>query len=172
MVTTHKSSAEVQLSSSSSLTCQNLETVTLTPPSEPLFATPTRPLSDHFSLNAPHVPLSSLSQMPPLSPNLSQPTESDEHITKLLEMVTVEEIGSIHTKTCSDVDNSSASNLCLLGHDVGVVGSGTTSGTYEQSETGTKSISNIIFSGTIRFATVLTNFTQCKTDMEEFVILI
>ncbi|KAB5581476.1 hypothetical protein PHYPO_G00176190 [Pangasianodon hypophthalmus] len=159
---THKRSVEVQLSPSHSLTCQNLETVTLTPPSElttPLPATPTRPPSEYFHLHIPDpVPLSTPLQMPPLLPGLSQPEESDEHIAKLLEMVTVglnslpsvtvEGDNSMHAhldhklEKCAAVANSPASYLCLLGHNLGAMGSGTTSGTSEEREAGSEDLSS------------------------------
>lgn len=150
---THKGSVEVQLSPC----CQNLETVTLTPPSEltmPPPATPTRPPSEHFCHHTTDpVPHSAPLQMKPPS-CLSQPEESDEHIAKLLETVTVglnilpsvtvEGNSSMHaqldqkSEKCAAVANSPASYLCLLGHNLGAMGSGTTSGTSEQREAGTK----------------------------------
>lgn len=146
------------MSSSPSLTCQNLETVTLTPPSDlttPLTATTTRLLSEHISLHTPHpVPPSSPLQMPPLSYGLLQPKESDEHIAKLSEMVTVglnilppvavEGNSSMHAQldqsleTCAAAANSPASYLCLFGRNIGAMGSGTSSSTSEQKEGGTK----------------------------------
>lgn len=155
---THKSSAEVQLSPSPSLTCQNLETVTLTPPSElttPLPATPIRPPLEHFCPHAPDPsPFSSTLQMLPLPPDFSQPEESIKHIAKLLEMVTVglnilpsvtmEGNSSMPThldqklEKCPAVTNSPASYFCLLGHNLEAVESGTTSGPSEQREAGTK----------------------------------
>lgn len=103
---------------------------------------------------------------------------------KILPSVAVEENSGMHThldqklKKCSDVDNPSASELCLLGHNLGAVGSRTTSGAYEQKETGTKytvfqtHVSFILLSGTVRLATVMTNFTHCKIDMFVFVLLV
>ncbi|KAK3573309.1 hypothetical protein QTP86_022697 [Hemibagrus guttatus] len=161
---THKSSADVQLSSSPSLTWQNFETVTLTPPSElttPLPATPIRPPSEHFCPHAPDPsPFSSTLQMPPLPLDLSQPEESIKHIAKLLEMVTVglnilpsvtmEGNSSMPAhmdqklEKCAAVTNSPASYLCLLGHNLGTVESGTTSSTSEQREAGTKGLAQNI----------------------------
>lgn len=155
---THTSSVEVQLRPSPSLTYQNLKSVTLTHPSEltmPLPAIPTRLPSEHFCLLTPDlVPLSSPLQMPPLSLGLSQPEESDEHIAKLLEMVTVglnilptvtmEGNSSMHPhldhklEKSAAVANLPASYLCLLGHNLGAMGSATTSRTSEQREAGTK----------------------------------
>lgn len=158
---THKSSGDVQLTSSPSLACQNLETVTLTPPSElttPLPATPPRPLSEQFYLRTPHpVSLSSTLQMSPPSPSLPQADEADEHIAKLLEMVTMG-LNSLHSATvegnssmhahldqklvkCADVANLTASYLCLLSHNLGAMGS-ETSGSSEQREAGKKYIFN------------------------------
>ncbi|KAG7333823.1 hypothetical protein KOW79_002230 [Hemibagrus wyckioides] len=159
---THKRSAEVQLSPSPSLTCQNLETVTLTPPSElttPLPATPIRPPSEHFCPHAPDPsPFSSTLQMPPLPPDFSQPEESIKHIAKLLEMVTVglnilpsvtmEGNSSMPTQLdqklekCPAVTNSPASYFCLLGHNLGAVESGTTSGPSEQREAGPEDLAS------------------------------
>lgn len=86
--------------------------------------------------------------------DVSQPQESDEHIGKLLEMITVELniLPSItmegnssmpaqldqKLERCAAVDNLPASYPCLLGHDLGAVGSRTTPGTSEQREAGTK----------------------------------
>lgn len=118
--------------------------------------------------------------MPPLSPSLSQPEESDEHIAKLLEMVTVglnilpsvtvEENSNVHAhlnqklEKCAHVDNLPALYLCLLGHNSGGVESGTTSGTHEQREAGTKHvsnnmthISNILHSGTVQLGIGITS---------------
>lgn len=153
---TQTSSVEVQQRPSPSLICQNLETVTLTHPSEltmPLPATPTRPPSEHFCLLTPDpVPLSSPLQMPPLSPGLSQPKDSDEYITKLLEMVTVglntlptvtmEGNSSMHAHLDHKLEkaaaNLPASYLCLLGHNLGAMASATTSRTSEQRGAGKK----------------------------------
>ncbi|KAF4090684.1 hypothetical protein AMELA_G00053910 [Ameiurus melas] len=155
---THKGSVEVQLSPC----CQNLETVTLTPPLElttPPPATPTRPPSEHVCLHTTDpIPLSAPLQMPPLSPGLSQPEQSDEHVAKLLEMVTVglnilpsvrvEGNNSMRaqldqkSEKCAAVVNSPASYLCLQGNNLGAMGSGTTSGTSEQREAGSVDLSN------------------------------
>lgn len=155
---THKSSVEVQLSPSSSLTCQNLKTVTLTPPSElttPLPATPTRPQSEHFCLHTPHhFPLSSPLQKPPLSLGLSQSKDSDEQVAKLMQemavglnifpSVTAEGNRSMHAhpdqklEKCAAAANSPASYLCLHGQNLGAMGSGTPSGTPEKRQAGKK----------------------------------
>ncbi|GAA6096421.1 uncharacterized protein LOC113642371 isoform X2 [Tachysurus ichikawai] len=178
-----KSCAEEQLSPSPLVTCQNLETVTLTPPlklTTPLPSTPIRPPSETFCpIARDPSPFSSTLQMPPLSMDVSQPQESDEHIGKLLEMITVELniLPSItmegnssmpaqldqKLERCAAVDNLPASYPCLLGHDLGAVGSRTTPGTSEQREAGSEDLS-VCRKWNLKNQTLLTNTSPCMPE--------
>ncbi|XP_047668577.1 uncharacterized protein LOC113642371 isoform X2 [Tachysurus fulvidraco] len=178
-----KTSAEEQLSPSPLVTCQNLETVTLTPPLEmttPLPSTPIRPPSETFCpIARDPSPFSSTSQMPPLSVDVSQPQESDEHIGKLLDMITVglNILPSITMEGNSSmpahldqklekyaaVANSPASYPCLLGHNLEAVGSRTTSGTSEQREAGSEDLS-VCRKWTLKNQTLLSNTSPCMPE--------